>query len=144
MPTIGLDCHIILDGTGYFIDPNSYHMTRQRIRRAVSTRTPASGLYGAGERYIDLGPGKREWHLSVICYQAIHDFAGSSPALTGQQFRDALHTSYNKIATVISFTDPTNSNWNVHFDHLEEQIIDVRAEGDGQLQYHCTIVLIEA
>lgn len=144
MPTLGLDCHIILDGTGYWIDPNAYHMIRQRNRRAVSNRTPASGSAGAGQRYIDLGPGKREWQIAVICYQAIHDYAGNPVSSTGQQYRDALHTSYQKVNTTLSYTDPSGAAWTVHFDHLEEHIIDVRAQADGEIQYLCTIILIEA
>ncbi len=144
MPTIGLDCQIILDGTGYFVDPETYVMVRARVRAAQLTKQPASGSAGAGERYLDQGPAKRQWTLVIQAYQTIRDYAGNLPALTGQQYRDALHASYQKINTTLLFTDPQGTTWSVHFDHLEEQIVFVRAQTDGELQYHLHIVLIEA
>ena len=62
MATIGLDCQLILDGTGYFIEPQSYSMARPRVRSSTYNRVPANAAThaGAGERYVDQGPGKRE------------------------------------------------------------------------------------
>src|SRR5579884_2085317 len=134
MPTIGTDCHLILDGQGYLIEPNSYTLARPRVRRAEHTRTAASGSTGAGERYLDMGPGKREWSFVVVAFQAMRDFTGNLVSATGQQYRDALHTSYQKVATVLAFTDPQGAAWSVHFDELTETIADVRAAGDGELQ----------
>ena len=144
MPTIGLDCQIIIDGTGYWIDPASYHMARPRVRSSTYNHQAASNHLGVGERYVDMGPGKREWTLIVIAWQAIDDYTGARVASTGQQFRDALWTSYEKVATVLSFTDPQGSVWNVHFDHLEEIIDDIRAQPDGELQYTMHVSLVEA
>lgn len=143
MPTVGLDCQIILDGSGYWIEPDSYQLIRQRIRRSVSNRVPG-GAVGAGERYVDLGPGKREWAMTLACYQAMRDYAGAFLSQTGQQQRDALHASYNKVNTTLPFTDPAGVAWQVHFDHLQETIADLRAQPDGQLQYLCHVVLVEA
>ena len=61
MATIGLDCQLILHGTGYFIEPASFVVTRPRVRRAQHTRQVAVGGNGAGERYIDTVPGKAMW-----------------------------------------------------------------------------------
>lgn len=144
MATIGLDCNIILDGTGYWVEPDTFSMARPRVRSAVSNRTAASGSAGAGERYVDLGPGKREWSFIIAAFQAIRDYAGNPIATTGQTYRDALHTSYQKVNTTLSFTDPQGSVWTVHFDHLVEDIENVRAQADGELQYHMHVLLVEA
>jgi hypothetical protein len=60
MATIGVDAQVIIDGAGYFIEPHTYVMHRLRIRRATIVK-------GGGERYVDLGPGKREWHMTLLC-----------------------------------------------------------------------------
>jgi hypothetical protein len=144
LPTIGLDCEIILDGTGYFIEPASFHLARPRVRRADLTRTAASGGAGVGERYVDQGRAKREWSFTVLAHQAMKDFAGNAVGSTGQTYRDALHTSYQKVATTISFTDPHGTSWTVRFDDLAEDLVNVRAVGDGELQYLCHVTLVEA
>jgi hypothetical protein len=144
MPTIGLDCQLILDGTGYFIEPGSFTLHRPRVRRAEHTRQPASGSAGAGERYLDMGPGKREWVFTVVAYQSIRTYAGQLTATTGQQYRDALHTSYQKVNTTLSFTDPAGTVWSVRFDDLIEQITDVRSQADGEIQYLLRVTLVEA
>ena len=48
MPQIGVDCEIILDGTGYFVEPHTYAMKRPRTRKATITK-------GNQERYVDSG-----------------------------------------------------------------------------------------
>lgn len=144
MATIGLDCQLILDGQGYFIEPSSFVVTRPRVRSAQHNRQVAVGGNGAGERYIDTGPGKREWAFTIIAYQAIRDYAGREVSFTGQQYRDALQTSYNKVNTTLAFTDPQGTSWTIRFDDLIEEIADVRAQGDGELQYLCHVTLVEA
>src|SRR4051812_17348645 len=100
MPTIGYDCELIIDGTGYFIKPNSYTMKHPRIRQA---RTRADG----GDSYVDLGPGRREWSLTVLCLNDLRKYDGTSTGMMGQQYRDALKTSYlASVGTTINFTDP--------------------------------------
>lgn len=145
MPTIAQDCQVILDGTGYFIEPQSYVMDRPRVRKADYTRQPAAAGAGVGERYVDFGPGKREWTFTVVAYQAIRKYDGTFVALSGQQYRDALHASYQKVNTTLQFTDPLGTVWTVHFDNLAETIIDVRQQADNEsLQYLCTVALVEA
>src|SRR5579884_2385357 len=139
MPTIGLDCEIILDGQGYWVERESFAVRRPRIRRADVTRVVASGGAGVGERYVDQGPGKREWTFMVICWQAIRDFTGAVVTTTGQQYRDALHASYEKVNATLSFTDPAGHVWSVRFDDLVEGLVDVRAGVDGELQYICHV-----
>src|SRR5689334_9294024 len=100
MPTIGTDCQIILDGQGYWIEPASYKILRPRVRRADLTGIAATGVgpgAGAGERYVDRGPGKREFQFICVCFNNIQSYAGLPIGLTGQQFHDALQTSYNKV-----------------------------------------------
>src|SRR5579885_2510534 len=46
--TIGVDCELVLDGTGYFIKPGSYQMKQPRIRKMI---VRADG----GLSYVDLG-----------------------------------------------------------------------------------------
>lgn len=144
MPTIGTDCMLILDGQGYWVDPASFTVRRPRVRAAQHNRTTASGSSGAGERYVDFGPGKREWRFTVLAYQAIRDYAGQPVTTTGQQYRDALHASYAQLNTELAFTDPNGTNHSVRFDGLAERIADVRAQVDGQLQYRVTVILVEA
>lgn len=139
---------IILDGQGYWIDPESFTMTRPRIRRADLTKTAATQAagYGVGvpERYVDLGPGKRQWTFVVQAFQAMRDYAGNTVTTTGQAYRDALHTSYEKVNTSLSFTDPNGHAWTVRFDHLQEIMAFVRAQADGELNYHLHVTLVEA
>jgi hypothetical protein len=147
MPTIGLDAQILLDGSGYFIEPTSFAVKQPRIRRAELTRTPAAaGASGAGsgERYVDQGPGKREWSFTILAFQSIRTYAGTMVTLTGQQYRDAVHTSYQKVNTTLAFTDPNSQSWTAHFDDLHEEIDDVRAQNDGELQYYLHVTLTEA
>jgi hypothetical protein len=135
---------LILDGQGYWIEPASYSVHRPRVRTAQHNRTPASGGAGAGERYVDFGPGKREFRFTVLAYQSIRDYTGTLVTTTGQQYRDALHASYEKVNTVISFTDPHGQSWSVRFDALAESIPDIRSQVDGEIQYLLAVVLVEA
>jgi hypothetical protein len=146
MPTVGTDCQIILDGTGYWIEPASYKVMRARIRRADLTGVAASSVgpgSGAGERYIDRGPGKREWTFIVVAFNNMQNYAGTATGVTGQQAHDSLQTSYNKVNTTLSFTDPLSAVWaTVRFDDLVEELSDVRSQIDGA-QYYMHVTLIE-
>lgn len=147
MPTIGTDCQIILDGTGYWVEPASYRVLRPRVSRADLTgqaANPVAPGSGAGMRYVDRGPGKREWQFIVACFNNMTTYAGTSVVTTGQQFHDALQSSYNKINTVLTFIDPAGASWSVRFDDLVVDLEDVRAQGDGELQYYCHVTLVEA
>jgi hypothetical protein len=146
MPTIGTDCQIILDSTGYFIEPTSYRVARPRVRRADLTGISANPITpgaGAGERYIDRGPGKRIWTFSVVAFGAMKDYAGNTVALTGQGYHDALQSSYNKVNTVLSYTDPNSILWQVRFDDLTEDLVDIRSQVDD-LQWYLHVTLVEA
>src|SRR5919109_876088 len=102
MATIGVDAEIILDGTGYFVKPGTYLMKQPRIRKATIR---ADG----GESYVDLGPGKREWSMVLLCVNDLVKYDGTSTGTTGQQYRDALRTSYyNNVGSTINYTDPLN------------------------------------
>ena len=118
MPTIGLDCMLILDGNGFWIEPSTYLVKRPRVRSAALNRTIAAGGLGVGERNVDFGPAKREWLFTVVAFQAMKDYAGRTVSTTGQQYRDQLTTSYEKVNTILVFTDPHSINWNVRFDNL--------------------------
>lgn len=146
MPTIGVDCQIILDGIGYWIEPAHYEVSRPRVRRSDLTgltANPVAPGYGAGETYIDRGPGKREWKFIVVCFNNMVTYAGATIATTGQQFHDDLVTSYNKVNTQLSFTDPGGNTFNVWFDDLVEDIADIRSQSGG-IQWYCHCTLIEA
>ena len=146
MPTIGLDCMLIIDGNGFWIEPSTYLVKRPRVRSAALNRTIAAGGLGVGERNVDFGPAKREWLFTVIAFQAMKDYAGRVIGLTttGQQYHDQLVASYEKVNTILVFTDPKGTNWNVRFDELSEELGDVRAQPDGELQYFMNVVLREA
>ena len=146
MPTVGTDCQIILDGNGYYLEPASFKVTRPRIRRAELTGQSATGTapgFGAGERYVDRGPGKREWTFIVAAFNTMLSYAGVSVGLTGQQIHDNLQTSYNKVNTTLSYTDPTGTVWTVRFDDLVEELSDVRGQIDG-CQWYLHVTLVEA
>src|SRR6266852_906394 len=145
MATIGLDYEIILDGTGYFIKPGSYAVKHPRIRKAT---VRADG----GESYIDLGPGRREWSMIVLCLNDLLKYDGTSTGKTGQQYRDTLKASYTgSVGSTINFTDPLNgSAIAVHFDSYEEtvrdlhsQIISAATGGSAGASYEVRIVLVE-
>jgi hypothetical protein len=145
MATIGTDCQLILDAVGYWIEPSSFQVTRPRVRRADMTGQAASPVgpgAGAGERYIDRGPGKRDWRFIVVGFNALTKYDGTVQATKGQQIHDSLQTSYNKVNTPLSFTDPNGTVWSVRFDDLVEQIVDVRSQVDG-IQYYLHATLVE-
>lgn len=146
MPTPGQDCEIILDGTGYFVRPGSYKMKQPRVRKATMR---ADG----GESYVDLGPGKRVWSMTILCLNDLTRYDGGATGLTGQQYRDALRASYlNSTGATILFTDPLNgAAISVHFDSYAELVSDLHTQqvplatgGSPALSYEVTIELVEA
>jgi hypothetical protein len=146
MPTIGVDCEIILDGTGYFVKPGTFKMKQPRVRKAT---VRADG----GEAYVDLGPGKRTWSMVMLCLNDMLKYDGTLTGISGQQYRDALHTSYsNSTGTTIQFSDPLNgSPVAVHFDSYAEVIYDLHIQevslslgGTAGLSYEVAVALIEA
>jgi hypothetical protein len=145
MATIGIDCELILDGTGYFVKPGTYRMRQPRIRK---TTVRADG----GLSYVDLGPGKRTWSMVILCLNDTLRYDGLKTGLTGQQYRNALRTSYlNSIGTSILFIDPISSTGvAVHFDAYTESVIDLHTQqvplatgNTPGLSYEVTIDLLE-
>ncbi|HZR41380.1 MAG TPA: hypothetical protein VFB12_14760 [Ktedonobacteraceae bacterium] len=146
MATIGVDCELILDGTGYFLKPGSYKMQQPRIRQAVIR---ADG----GLSYVDLGPGKRRWSMVVLCLNDLLRYDGTSTGLTGQQYRNALRASYlNSVGTTVQYTDPISASAvAVHFDSYTEIVYDLHVQqvplavgNPPGLSYEVTIELVEA
>ncbi|MGH2494915.1 MAG: hypothetical protein ACRDIV_09455 [Ktedonobacteraceae bacterium] len=146
MLSIGQDCEVILDGTGYFIKPGTFKMKQPRIRKAT---VRADG----GEAYVDLGAGKRVWNMTVLCMNDLLKYDGTSAGLTGQQYRDALRASFTgSSGTTILFTDPLNgSALSVHFDSYAEVIYDLHIQqvalatgAAAALSYEVEIELVEA
>lgn len=146
MPSIGVDCEIILDGTGYFIKPGSYQVKQPRIRHATYR---ADGSLA----YVDLGPGKRTWSMVILARNELLRYDGTASGSSGQQYRDALRTSYTAtIGATINFTDPLNGTpIAVHFDSYEERIIDLHSQiiglasgGSPAASYEISIELVEA
>src|SRR5712692_5085428 len=135
MATIGQDCEVIIDGTGYFVEPHSYAMKRIRIRKSTITKS-------GQERYVDSGPGKHEWHMILLCVNELTAFNGQSLGVTGLALRNALVASYNKIQTV-AFTDLDGQVYTVHFDDFEEQVRNPRTQLTSP-SYHCAVLLVEA
>jgi hypothetical protein len=140
MPTIGVDCQVILDGVGYFVEPHAYAMKRARVRKAQVTK-------GGGERYVDLGPAKREWHMTLLCLNQLTDYTGQSLPATGKALRDSLRASYEKVPAggvmTLGYTDLDGASYQVHFDDFEELVRDPRSQLTSP-SYHCAIVLVEA
>ncbi len=146
MPTIGLDCALILDGHGYFVKPRSYTLKQPRIRKAT---VRADG----GTAYVDLGPGRRIWSMTLLCLNGLLQYDGTPTGLSGQQYRDALRASYTSaVGTTLQFSDPLNpASVAVHFDHYTESIPDLHIQqvalslgGSPALSYEVEIVLVEA
>jgi hypothetical protein len=143
--TIGADCEVILDNQGYWIKPNSYIMRQPRIRQATIRADGSEG-------YVDLGPGKREWSMTILCINNLMTYSGVSTGISGQQYRDMLRASYiNSTGSTINFIDPTNNTYSVHFDSFVEQIPDLRNQitaiatgGSLACSYEVTITLVEA
>ncbi len=143
---IGLDCEIILDGTGYFVRPGSYLVRQPRIRKATIR---ADG----GEAYIDLGPGRREWSMVILCRNELLKYDGTATGKTGQQYRDSLYASYSaSVGSTVNFIDPLNGPAiAVHFDDYQEmlrdlhtQIIAASVAGSPGASYEVKIILIES
>lgn len=143
---IGIDCELILDGTGYFVKPGSYHMKQPRIRKAT---VRADG----GLAYVDLGPGKRTWSMVILCINDLLRYDSTPTGLTGQQYRDALRASYaNWIGATVQYSDPLNAAAvAVHFDAYSEIVVDLHVQqvslatgGSPGLSYEVTIELVEA
>lgn len=146
MATIGLDAEVIIDGNGFFVKPGSYAVRQPRIRKATVRAD-------AGESYVDLGPGRREWSMIIICLNDLVKYDGTPTGQSGQQYRDALRTSYmGSVGTTINFTDPlSGSAIPVHFDSYEETIHDLHSQiialatgGSAAASYEVKIVLVEA
>ena len=136
MATIGIDCQVILDGQGYWIEPHSYEMQRPRLRKAAVTK-------GGGERYVDQGPGKRVWSFTVLAVNDLLRYDGKPTGLTGQQYRDALLASYARVGATLGFTDPHGSAYTVRFDGYAESLRDVRTQLTSP-GYLCHVELVEA
>lgn len=145
MPTIGLDCEIILDGTGYFVKPASFQLRQPRIRKAT---VRADGA----ESYVDLGPGKRSWSMVILCFNELTRYDGSLTGSSGQQYRDALRTSYlGSVGSTIILNDPINGSVAVHFDVYSERVNDLHSQvtalmtgGSLAASYEVSIELVEA
>ncbi len=146
MAMIGVDCELLLDGTGYFVKAGSYTMKQPRIRKST---VRADG----GTSYVDLGPGKREWRMTLLCKNDLLRYDGLSTGITGQQYRDAVRTSYlNSVGTTVLFTDPISSTViAVHIDSYTEVVSDLHTQqvalsltSSNGLSYEVTIELVEA
>lgn len=144
MAQIGVDCHLIIDGTGYFVLPHSYEMMQPRVRKAT---VRADG----GESYVDLGPGKRVWKMVILAINDLLKYDGTPTGTNGQGYRDALRTSYAQVGTTIQYTDPVGTIIAVHFDSYAEKAIDLHSQvislttgGAAALSYLVAIELVEA
>lgn len=146
MPSIGQDCEVILDGSGYFVKPGTFKMKQPRIRKAT---VRADG----GEAYVDLGAGRRMWSMTVLCMNDLAKYDGTATGLTGQQYRDTLRASYTSSAgTTVLFTDPLSGlALSVHFDGYAEVIHDLHIQqvalssgSSAALSYEVEIELVEA
>jgi hypothetical protein len=146
MASIGFDCELLLDGTGYFVKPGSYQMRQPRIRHSV---VRADG----GLSYVDLGPGKRTWRMTILCLNDLTRYDGVATGQAGQHYRDSLRTSYlDSTNATLAYSDPINVGpIAVHFDRYTEKVQDLHVQqiplavgGAPGLTYEVTIELIEA
>ena len=140
----GQDSEVVLDNVGYFVQPGTYTVKWLRIRKAT---VRADG----GEGYVDLGPGKRVWSMVILCVNDLLKYDGTPTGLTGQNYRDNLITSYNKIGQTVTFQDPLGNSISVHFDSYMEHALDLHAQqvalatgGALSNSYLVAIELVEA
>src|SRR5436305_985504 len=106
---IGSNCEVIIDGTGYFIVPESYIIKQPRISKE---QYRADGTLS----YVDIGAGKREFLMMILAKNDLYGYDGVLTGVSGQTYRDNLRSSYtSNIATTIVFKDPTNTSINVYF-----------------------------
>jgi len=143
--TIGIDCEVVIDGNPFFIVPESYIIKQPRVSKAT---------YRADDTlsYVDLGPGKREFAMTVLAKNNLSKYDGTDTGVTGQTYRDNLRSSYtSNIATTIVFKDPTNTSINTYFKNYEEKILDLKSQiialstgGSLAASYEIAIVLLEA
>ena len=158
---IGFDCQIILDGTGYFVAPGTYTMTRPKQAVITTTRgtpsavapparavapwlpVPAARTGGVPVTILDRGPNQRVWKMNVLCLNSLKRYDGTGLGAIGQQLRDQLHASYEKVATILDFTDPEGYGYQVVFTQLVETIPDLRTQVLG-VDYIVTVTLTEA
>jgi hypothetical protein len=145
MSTIGVDCMVIIDGTGYMIKPESYKIKRPRISKYAYR---ADGTLS----YVDIGPGKRTFTMTILAKNQLLAYDGTTLSTTGEQFRDAIVSSFtSNIATTISYTDPKGNSVNVYFTLYEETILDLKSQiiplstgGSVAPSYEVLIELLEA
>lgn len=160
-PHVGVDCQVILDGHGYFVAPGTYSVTRPKQAVITTTRgTPAAvappsdpvnpslppvdaATGGVPVLILDRGPNQRVWKFDALCLNTLKRYDGSAMGAIGQQLRDQLHRSYEKVATILDFTDPEGYGFQVVFTLLSETIADLRTQVLG-LDYVVTVTLTEA
>jgi hypothetical protein len=94
-------------------------------------------------RYTDLGPGKRTWHLTLLCLNQLRDYTGAGLTWTGQVMRDQLIASYRQAGAALVFVDLDGEACLVRFDHLSLQVRDPRTQLQGT-GYHALVTLLEA
>jgi len=150
MSKLGFDCHIILDGHGYFVQPGSYRMTRLRNATVYRTHGVAATIAapatppidpalpaeapkktGTPVRTVDRGPNMRTWTMTLLCSNTLCRYDGTPMGPIGLQLRDQLQTSYDKVATILNFTDPTGTTYRVTFSLYTETIEDLRTQRLG-------------
>ncbi len=145
MATIGYDCEVIIDSNPFWVKPLSYKVKRPRISKS---QYRADGSLS----YVDLGPGKREWSMIILCKNELLRYDGVATGITGEQYRTNLLNSYtSKIATTINFVDPTNTTIAVYFLNFIETILDLKSQviplsvgGSLGASYEIEISLLEA
>src|SRR5579884_2393022 len=148
MPTLGYDCQVVLDGTGYFVEPGSYQMKPPNLPPpsrpvAPSLPTEPAKTGGVPVRILDRGPNQRIWTMNLLCLNTLKRADGTAMGPIGQQLRDALHHSYEQVATLLDFLDPNGYAYRVAFTDLTERVADLRTQLLG-IDYVIGVVLTEA
>lgn len=104
---------------------------------------PQARTGGVPVAILDRGPNQRVWKMDIQCLNTLKRYDGTGMGAVGQQLRDQLHASYEKVATLLDFTDPEGYAFQVVFTDLVETIADLRTQVLG-LDYTATITLTEA
>jgi hypothetical protein len=91
--------------------------------------------------------------MTLLCKNDLVRYDGLATGITGQQYRDAMRTSYlNSVGTTVLFTDPISSTViAVHIDSYTEVVADLHTQQvalslgtTGGLSYEVTVELVEA
>ncbi len=144
MAAIGLDCDVTLQHpgvnggqpAGFLLKASGGQKTFAcTVRRLRSFNYTAGGALA----YTDAGPGRKEWHMTVLAREGMIDHRQATVAATAREVRALLGAYYELVNAVLTFTDPAGDTWSVRFDSWLEAMPELPGIG-----WDVEITLLEA